>query len=97
MCRRGDGAPRPIAILADNGNAWALADLAANAAGIPVIPLPPFFSAAQISHVISSSGIDQVLTDQAPRLIAASGQTDLPAEPFYGKLQRVRLPATTQP
>jgi long-subunit acyl-CoA synthetase (AMP-forming) len=93
----GEGAPRPIAILADNGNAWALADLAAIATGIPVIPLPPFFSAAQIAHVIATSGIDQVLTDQASRLIAASGQADLPAQPFYGELQQVRLPTTPRP
>ena len=84
--------PRVIAILADNGRAWALADLAAHAAGIPAIPLPLFFSAAQIVHVLRTAGIDQVLTDQPARLLAALQQPGLPAEPFCGELQRVRLP-----
>lgn len=84
--------PRAIAILADNGKAWALADLAAHMAGIPIIPLPLFFSNAQIVHVLSTAGIDLVLTDQPERLRLALQQPDLPAEPFYGELQRVRLP-----
>jgi long-subunit acyl-CoA synthetase (AMP-forming) len=84
--------PRAIAILADNGRAWALADLAAHAAGIPTIPLPLFFSPAQILHVLRTAGIDQVLTDQPARLLAAVQQPGLPAEPFCGELQRVRLP-----
>ncbi len=87
--------PRAIAILADNGNAWALADLAAHAAGIPTIPLPLFFSAGQIDHVLMTAGIDHVLTDKPERLLAALQQPDLPVEPFYGALKRVRLQAVT--
>lgn len=83
--------PHAIAILADNGTAWALADLAAHAAGIPTIPLPLFFSAAQIAHVLRVAGVDQVLTDHPARLLAAVQQPGLSAEPFYGDLQRVRL------
>jgi long-subunit acyl-CoA synthetase (AMP-forming) len=83
--------PRVLGILADNGKEWALADLAAHAAGIPTIPLPPFFSAAQLAHVIKTAGIDQVLTDQPERLLTALQQSGLPVEPFYGSLQRVRL------
>jgi long-chain acyl-CoA synthetase len=83
--------PRVLGILADNGKDWALADLAAHAAGIPTIPLPPFFSAAQIAHVIRTAGIDQVLTDQPERLRLALQQPDLPVTPFYGALQQVRL------
>jgi long-chain acyl-CoA synthetase len=83
--------PRVLGILADNGKDWALADLAAHAAGIPTIPLPLFFSAAQIAHVIRTAGIDQVLTDQPERLRLALQQAELPATPFYGALQQVRL------
>ena len=83
--------PRVLGILADNGKDWALADLAAHAAGIPTIPLPLFFSAAQIAHVIKTAGIDQVLTDQPERLLAALQQPGLPVESFYGTLKQVRL------
>lgn len=84
-------APRAIALLADNGTAWAVADLAAQAAGIPSIPLPLFFSAAQIVHVLKVAAVDHVLTDQPGRLLAALQQPGLSVEPFYGSLQRVQL------
>lgn len=87
--------PHAVAILADNSCAWALADLAAQRAGVPVIPLPLFFSSAQIAHAIRTAGIDQVLTDQPDRLFAALQETSLPTEPFHGALQRVHLPAGT--
>lgn len=86
-------APRAVAILADNGKAWALADLAAHAAGIPSIPLPLFFSPAQLAHVLRTAAIDRVLTDQPQRLLAALQHHDLAVEPFYGPLRRVRLPS----
>lgn len=84
-------APRALGILADNGKDWALADLAAHAAGIPTIPLPLFFSATQITHVVRTAGIDLVLTDQPERLRIALQRPELPAAPFYGALQQVRL------
>lgn len=87
------GSPRVIAILADNGRDWALADLAALAAGIPTIPLPLFFSPAQIAHALKAAGVDQVLTDQPERLRVALQQPGLPVTPCYGTLQRVHLQA----
>ena len=85
--------PHAIAVLADNGKDWAMADLAAHAAGIPTIPLPLFFSSAQIAHVLQAAGIDHVLTDQPARLLAALQQSGLPVTPLYGSLQRVQLQA----
>ena len=87
------GVSRPVAIYSDNGIDWALADLAALHLGITIIPLPLFFSPSQIVHVLNAAGVDQILTDQPARLIAALNRPGLSAEPFYGKLQRVRLPA----
>jgi long-chain acyl-CoA synthetase len=86
--------PRVIGLLADNGTAWALADLAALAAGIPIIPLPLFFSPGQIAHVIRTAGIDQVLTDQPERLTAALQLAAVDSVAFHGPLQMVSLPAT---
>ena len=86
--------PRVIGLLADNATAWALADLAALAAGIPIIPLPLFFSPGQIAHVIRTAGIDQVLTDQPARLMAALQLSAADSEAFHGPLQMVSLPAT---
>jgi long-chain acyl-CoA synthetase len=55
---------RAMGLLADNGIAWALADLSALAANIPLVPLPLFFSAQQILHVVRDAGLEGLLTDQ---------------------------------
>jgi long-subunit acyl-CoA synthetase (AMP-forming) len=60
---------RVLAVLADNGPAWVMADLAAVKAGTVHLPLPAFFSRAQLLHALNATGADAVLTDQ-PELIA---------------------------
>jgi long-subunit acyl-CoA synthetase (AMP-forming) len=57
-----------LALDLDNGPVFALSDLAAYAAGIAVLPLPPFFAPGQIQHALVSSGVDAVLTDDVERL-----------------------------
>ncbi len=55
---------RVAALLADNGPAWAVADLAFLLSDIPLIPIPHFFAPQQIAHLLSAAGVDAVLTDQ---------------------------------
>lgn len=85
--------PRAIALLGDNGLAWAVADLAALAADIPVVPLPLFFSQTQLAHTLRTAGVDLVLTDQPARIRQALACPDLSATPFYGSLYGMPLPA----
>jgi long-chain acyl-CoA synthetase len=66
------GGCRTLAVLADNGPAWVVADLAASRAGVTHVPLPTFFSSSQLEHVLNETGADTVLTDQ-PERIAALG------------------------
>jgi long-subunit acyl-CoA synthetase (AMP-forming) len=63
-------AGRVIAVLADNGPSWVMADLAALAADAVHLPLPTFFSPAQMAHVLQQSGADALLTDQPARIVA---------------------------
>jgi long-chain acyl-CoA synthetase len=58
--------PKVVGILADNGLDWVLVDLAAMLMGIPVVPLPNFFSPAQLKLVIEQARIDLLLTDRSP-------------------------------
>ncbi len=58
-----------LGLLADNNMSWALADLAAMAARIPLAPIPQFFSQRQILHVIRDTGMDALLTDQPAYVI----------------------------
>lgn len=65
-----------LALLADNGLAWALADLGAIAAGVRFVPIPPFFSAQQALHALRDAGVQALLVD--PRL---------PLHPALGSLR----------
>jgi len=56
--------PDAVGLLMDNTPAWVVADLAAMKAWIPLVPMPLFFSPEQISHLITSAGLELVLTDQ---------------------------------
>jgi long-subunit acyl-CoA synthetase (AMP-forming) len=68
---------RRVALLADNGCAWALADLALLRAGLLAVPLPTFFSPAQHAHVLADAGVDAVLTDRAASFQAAHAGFEL--------------------
>ncbi len=63
---------RVLAVLADNSPAWVIADLAALRSGTVHLPLPTFFSRAQMIHALEQTAADAVLTDQ-PRTIDALG------------------------
>ena len=56
---------RRIALALDNGLDWALWDLAVLEAGRVCVPLPAFFSPAQLAHVLHSAGIDTLIADDS--------------------------------
>ena len=64
-----EAAVETLALYADNGIGWIVADLAALAAGIRCVPLPRFFSDAQLRHALRDAGVDAVLADD-DRLVA---------------------------
>ncbi|KWT96823.1 MULTISPECIES: AMP-binding protein [unclassified Variovorax] len=53
---------RVLATLMDNTPAWVVADLACAQAHVVHVPLPLFFSAEQLSHVLGTAGVDTLLT-----------------------------------
>jgi long-subunit acyl-CoA synthetase (AMP-forming) len=59
-----------LAVLADNSTQWVTADLAAMTAGVLHLPLPTFFTATQMRHVLTQSCADAILTDQVERIEA---------------------------
>lgn len=56
---------RVVALDLPDGLPWLLADLAALAARIPCVPVPPFFSAAQRSHLLVNAGVDTLIAPEA--------------------------------
>lgn len=49
-----------LALYLDNGPEWIVADLACQAAGVCLVPLPTFFSSGQIRHVLDTIPIDAI-------------------------------------
>ena len=60
---------RVLATLLDNGAAFVVLDEAAAGAGLVHVPLPPFFTSAQIQHALQTAGVDTLL---APSVAAAA-------------------------
>ena len=54
----------PIGVLADNSSAWIALDLATQRLGIPLIPIPHFFSNEQKKHLIHSAHIFTLMSEQ---------------------------------
>ena len=52
---------RTIALYADNSPQWAVVDLACQFSGICLIPIPTFFSRAQIDHLLCSAGVELLI------------------------------------
>lgn len=65
-----------IALLADNGIDWIVADIAALVTGITLIPLPPFFSETQLMHLLTAAPVDAILTDAPDRLARVASTND---------------------
>jgi long-subunit acyl-CoA synthetase (AMP-forming) len=68
------GQPQTIGICAPNGLGWVVAQLACAFAGKIVVPLPTFFSQAQLGHVVRDASIELILaSEQTAGLAAQSG------------------------
>ena len=62
--------PQTVGLLGENGIEWAIAQLAGWLAGKTVVPLPTFFSDAQLGHIITDTGLTHVMTTAGARKIA---------------------------
>jgi long-subunit acyl-CoA synthetase (AMP-forming) len=66
--------PGPVGILAPNGIDWVVAQLGCALAGKIVVPLPTFFSSAQLGHVVRNASVGLILTtNEAKPLTQQSG------------------------
>lgn len=97
---------RMMALALDNSPAWAVLDLAAMESNIPVVPLPFFFSAGQVTHALRDAGADFLVTDQPEyyaRMLADAGiaiHTDMPLEihgQALGVIHLLDIPAQLLP
>ncbi len=55
--------PKCIAFRAENSIDWVITDLAAMYAGIPIVPVPMFFTQQQVNHALTESGADVLIGD----------------------------------
>jgi long-subunit acyl-CoA synthetase (AMP-forming) len=68
--------PQSVGLLAPNSVEWVIADLALALAGKTLVPLPTFFSASQLQHIVSDAAVGHVLC--APQNQAAAEALGLP-------------------
>lgn len=78
---------RTVGTLLDNGPAWVVLDLALARAGVVHVPLPVFFTPAQMQHALAASDADGLLTSVA----LATHWTGLPAHDLEVAGQALRL------
>lgn len=62
--------PERIGLLAENGVDYAIAQLAAWTAGKTVVPLPMFFSAEQLGHIVRDAGLTHAMVTAATNGLA---------------------------
>jgi long-subunit acyl-CoA synthetase (AMP-forming) len=71
--------PQVIGLLGADGTDWAVAQLAAWAAGKTVVPLPTFFSLPQLQHILGDAGVEHVVaTSDALPLASPLGISTTP-------------------
>ncbi len=87
---------RRLAIYGDNSIDWALIDLAAMSTNIIVVPIPLFFSNAQIQHLCEASKVDAIFAD---RPFPTSMDTKISAKTLNGYFMKlpVSLESPTAP
>lgn len=66
-----------LAIALDNSVEWVLWDLAAMKAGIPCVPLPPFFTQDQVFHALHSACVSHILSPTEGLRETGSGKENI--------------------
>ena len=86
------GGTRMLATLLDNTPAFAALDEAASLADVVHVPLPMFFTPAQMQHALQAAGVDTLIA-AAPISAAWPGLPWLPITVADEPLMQARLPA----
>lgn len=68
----------PVAILADNSPEWLVIDLAIQALGLTLVPLPLFFTPAQLAHVLQQTGAQALFCADSTHATALGFEMPVP-------------------
>lgn len=93
----GQLAAQRIAFLLANGRAWAIVDLAVQQRGATGIPIPTFFSDAQIAHLLGDAAPELIVTDQPERLRALLADAGCALHEVAGQTLHVFTPQRVAP
>lgn len=82
-----------VALYAENGCDWIIADLACIEAEICLIPLPTFFSGQQLRHALETCNVTTIITDHPDALLTKLGaEQQFSTTKSLGSLHLVQLP-----
>ena len=89
----------PLALCADNSPAWVIADLACLATHRCLVPMPTFFSTAQVLHALNDAGISHLFTDRPKEFLELGFEIIPSEETFFGLtlMQRENVRAVALP
>src|ERR1700688_233597 len=85
-----EGQPQTIGIFAPNGLGWVIAQLACAFAGKVVVPLPTFFSPAQLGHVVRDASVELILASE--QTMASAVQSGVPIKVIDARRAGAGLP-----
>ncbi|KGJ94021.1 AMP-binding protein [Colwellia psychrerythraea] len=63
-----------IGLFLDNSSQWIICDLAAAKLGITLVPIPMFFTKSQVGHLVTSAGVEAIITLSLMKNILQSNQ-----------------------
>lgn len=91
-----------LALALDNHPAWMMVDLAAMANNIPLVPLPLFFSNAQVLHALTDAGANVLICDNPAHFCmmlgdVVTGQSTLTVAGKTLTLLHLNIPAKKLP
>lgn len=84
----------PVAILADNSPEWLVIDLATQALGLTLVPLPLFFTPAQWAHVLQQTGAQAIFCADAASAAALGFAVQLPYKGMLTLCERAMVEDT---
>jgi long-subunit acyl-CoA synthetase (AMP-forming) len=79
-------------LLADNGCDWAVTDLAVHHLNQVNVPLPAYFTPAQMRHAIDDAGVDTLVTDRRDEVLDRWPEFSLAGTMSSGNLAVLRRP-----
>jgi long-subunit acyl-CoA synthetase (AMP-forming) len=87
----------PVGLLADNSPHWVALDLASHVAGVTLVPLPEFFTQAQLEHAVRDAGMQSLFCGDSQRAARLGFARELSVPGALRCFERTAAPGVEAP